>query len=210
MFDDRYFFKLLEEKYGDLLKVSVKKKYIFLIPSSKFVTAEMQNKQFYDNHTFYQCEYDPNLYISLLGKVLQKDNSSFQTFLGFKKSMIFNVNEEFEREVSVPGVKGSSYIKVIYIDNVVDESCYNPSVSNTNNPIKRGETFVRYSSKEEYLSFFKQNLKSNLEMKEVETLLNEKVDRMINNYILIKNHVLDYSMYFQEEFNPLKKVRYLF
>jgi len=43
----------------------------------------MLTRIFYDNHTFFQSEYDPNLYVNLNGKVLElKNETIFQTYLG--------------------------------------------------------------------------------------------------------------------------------
>ena len=120
--------------------------------------------------------------------------------------MHFNVIEELYQEVSCPGVSSSPTIKVIYIDNVVDESCYNPTIqSNT----AKKETLNRCQTKDEYLNFFRKKLKENYsDLKVVESSLNEITDKMINNFILIKNHVETYSMHFMKEYNPIKLVNY--
>lgn len=207
MSDDRFFFKNLEEKYSDLLKVSVRKKYIFLIPSHKYVTPNMQNRSFYENHTFYQSEYDFSLFVSLNGKVLQQEKNTLKTFLGYKKEMVFNIIEELLREVNIQGVSSSPTIKAIYIDNVVEESCYNPAIQTNSN---KKECLTRYNTKEEYLSYFRNSLRQNSELKEIENNLNETTEKMINNYILIKNHIETYAMHFQQEFSPLKSVSIYF
>jgi hypothetical protein len=210
MNDNRFFFKTLEEKYSDLLKTAVKKKYVFLIPSYKFVTPNMQNKFFYENHIFYQSDYDPSLFVSLNGRVLEHVNNSFNTFLGFKKPMKFSIEEELYQEVNIQGVSCSPSVKVIYIDNVIDESCYNTTVGqNSGNQVKK-ESLNQMNTKEEYLAFYANYSKTNVELKELTSLLTEITDKMINNYILIKNHTQNYAMHFQQEFNPFKQVSILY
>lgn len=206
MSDDKLFYKTLEEKYHEILKVAVKKKYIFLVPSFKYVTQNMLNKSFFENHTFYQCEYDSSLFISLQGKVLKFENNAFKTYLGHKKEMVFNVVEELYKEVNIQGLTINPTIKAMSIDNVIDESCYNTTNINVNNNFKK-EAFVRFNTKEEYKNFYKNYFKSNpTEYKEIETALNELAEKLINNYILIKNYVPVYAMHFQQESNPFKKL----
>ena len=63
MTDSIFFFRTLQDKYSEFLKVAVRKKYIFFIPSKKYVTPNMQTKAFYESHTFYQNDYDPSLFV---------------------------------------------------------------------------------------------------------------------------------------------------
>lgn len=203
MSNDRFFFKFLEEKYSELLKVAVRKKYVFLIPSAKYVST--QNKNFYENHTFYQSEYEPNYLVSLQGKVLEHKDTAFYTYLGFKKDMVFNIEQELYRDVNIQGVSSSPTIKIIFIDNVIDETSYNSTVNPNSNANKK-DSLNRLNTKDEYLSYLKSYMIANPGFKEIDIILNEVTDKMINNYILIKNHVQTYAMYFQQEFNSLKQV----
>jgi hypothetical protein len=66
------------------------------------------------------------------------------------------------------------------------------------------------NTKEEYLAFYANYSKTNVELKELTSLLTEITDKMINNYILIKNHTQNYAMHFQQEFNPFKQVSILY
>lgn len=206
MNDNRFFFKTLEDKYAELLKTAVKKKYVFLIPSYKFVTPNMQNKYFYESHIFYQCDYDTSLFVSLNGRVLEHTANSFNTFLGFKKQMKFNVEEELYQEVNIQGLSSSPSVKVLYIDNVIDESCYNTGVGLNSGTQSKKDSLTQMNTKEEYLAYYANYSKTNVELKELTTLLTEITDKMINNYILIKNHTQNYAMHFQQEFNPFKQV----
>ena len=87
-----------------------------MIPPSKYITLNMLTRPFYDNHIFYNCEYEEKMLINLNGKVIQSNNNQVQTYLSFKRPMIFNVLDEGMREV------GNSCVKAVYIDNVIDES----------------------------------------------------------------------------------------
>lgn len=202
MSDDKLFFKFLEERNMDLFQTAVRKKYTFLVPSAKYLSSNMLTRHFYDNHTFYQCEYDPTLMVSLCGKVMQIQNGcQFNTFLGFKKEMQFNNIDEVNKVVSLPGSgsQGSTMIKYVKIDNIIDENSYNPMISHRETVTKGKDILKRFSSKEEYLTYFKLMIKKNPELNEVESLLNDIEEKLKNNYILIKNHVKTYAMYFQQE-----------
>ena len=184
------FFKVLNEKNKDLLEIASKKKYTFMVPLSKFITPNMLIRPFYDNHTFYASEYDDKIHINLNGRALEYKNNQFQSYIGFKKQMNFNIIDESMREIN------NCYIKVIYIDNIIDETVYN-STNIILNPNKK-ETLKRFNNKEDYVKYFNNLLKSNDELKEIDIALNELIERMQNNYILMKNHVHTYSKYFQE------------
>lgn len=162
-----------------------------MVPPSKYITHNMLNRAFYDNHLFYHCEYDEKMMINLAGKVIQSNNNQFNTYLLFKRPMLFNVIDEGMREV------GNSCIKVIYIDNVIDETAFSQSSIMMNTGSKR-DSLKRMISKDEYINNFFNLMKKNEDLKEMEILLSELVEKLQNNYILIKNHVLTYSKYFQE------------
>jgi hypothetical protein len=190
--DDTLFFKNLLEKHKDLVEMSTKKKYTFIVPLAKYITPNMLIRNFYDNHVFYQCDYDPKMYVNLNGRVLEFKNNQFQTFLGFKRQMTFNVIEELMREIM-----NNVYTKVIYIDNVIDETVYNQSSSVTSNLSKK-DTMKRYNNKDDYVKYFGNLVRLNDELKEIEYNLKELIDKLQNNYILIKGHVHTYYKYYQE------------
>lgn len=196
--DDILFFKNLIEKNKDLVDVVTKKKYTFIVPLAKYITPNMLTRSFYDNHTFYQCEYDHKMYINLNGKVLEIKNNSFQTFLGFKRPMVFNIIEELMREVA-----NNSYMKVIYIDNVIDETVYNQNTPNTSQSNKK-DVLKRYNNKDDYVKYFNNLIKANEDLKEVDQALNSLIDKLQNNYILIRGHVHTYYKYYQELVSEFK------
>jgi hypothetical protein len=190
--DDILFFKNLIEKNKDLVEIAAKKKYTLIVPLSKYITPNMLTRSFYDNHTFYQCEYDHKMYINQNGKVLEFKNNSFQTFLGFKRQMVFNIIEELMREVG-----NNNYLKVIYIDNVIDETVYNQNTTTTNQSNKK-DVIKRYNNKDDYVKYFNNLIKANEDLKEVDQALNSLIDKLQNNYILIRGHVHTYYKYYQE------------
>jgi hypothetical protein len=196
--DDSLFFKNLLEKHKDLVETAIKKKYTFIVPLSKYITPNMLIRSFYDNHTFYQSDYDSRMNVNLNGRVLEFKKDQFQTFLGFKRTMTFNIIEELMREVA-----NNVYMKVIYIDNVIDETVYNQNSSISSTTSKK-DMIRRFSNKDEYVKFFSNLVKSNEELKEVEVNLKELIDKLQNNYILIKGHVHTYYKYYQELVNEFR------
>ena len=135
------FFKILAETQSDLLLVMEKKKYNLLVPPSKCISQNMLTKQFYENHLFYQSDYDERTYINLNAKVLEFNNNTFQTHLGFKKIMFFNVLDQNIME-------SFTNVQVIHIDNIIDENMYQTVISSTTSIYKK-EMLRRCSSKEE-------------------------------------------------------------
>jgi hypothetical protein len=170
-----------------------------MVPLDKYITPNMLIRTFYDNHCFYKCEYDPKLHISLTGRVIQLNDNQFKTFLGYKKPMSFNVIDENMREV------GNNYISVVYIDNVIDETVYNQN-SIPSGTISKKEFLRRFATKEEYISYFNSLIKKHEELKDIDTQLNDLIEKLQNNYILIKNHVHTFTKYFQELGSDFRQV----
>lgn len=164
---------------------------MFIVPQSKFITPNMLERHFYDNHTFYQCEYDESIYISLSGRVLQLLDNQFKTFLGYSKEMKFNMLDTSKRELD------NQSIDVVYIDNVINELAYTTS-SSTSKAMSKKDSLKRAKTKEDYLSLSNNLAKKYPELREIEFTLIELIERLQNNYILMKNHVLTFTKYFQE------------
>ena len=198
--DDKLFFRILEEKHLDLLQVSIKNRYTFLIPSSRYLSPNMITRNFYENHMFFSCEYDRSLMVSLSGKVMEViSNSTLGTYLGFRKSMQFNIVEELDRCINIPGNNNSNSVRIVHIDNIIDEDSYNPMISSSIQAPKNKDALKQCSSSDEYIEYYHQMSKKNYEFQEVEIILNELITKLKNNYILIKNHVQAYAMYFHQD-----------
>lgn len=140
-FMDELFFRVLFETQGDLLLILMKKKYYLLVPPTKCISANMLTKQFYENHCFYQSEYDDRTYLNLQGKVLELNNNTFQTHLGYKKVMYFNIIDESIME-TMPNVQ------ITHIDNIIDESMYQTVISSSASIYKK-EMLRKCPTKEE-------------------------------------------------------------
>lgn len=139
---EELFFKVLFEFQGDLLVLFMNgKKYFLLVPPTKCIMQNVLTTSFYENHLFYQSDYDDRIYINLQGKVLELNNNIFQTHLGYKKIMYFNVIDEFIME-EIPNVN------IIKIENIIDESMYQPVITSASSIYKK-EWLRRCSSREE-------------------------------------------------------------
>ena len=139
---EQLFFKILFEFQGDLLLLIMKKKkYYLLVPPTKCILQNVLTTSFYENHLFYQSDYDERIYINLQGKVLELNNNTFQTHLGYKKMMYFNIIDESIME-NIPNVQ------IIHIENIIDESMYQPVIS-SNASIYKKEMLRRCSSMDE-------------------------------------------------------------
>lgn len=209
--DEKTFFKVLEDKYSELLKVCLKKNSSFSVylPPYKYLAPNMLNKGFYENHIYCRSEYNPSLLISLNGKVLSHNQSddSLQTFIGFKKPLKFGISGENMREVNVAGLSSSPQsINVVNIDNVIDENSFNSNISKAGKDKNQGDKLTKMNTKEEYLIYYK-SFQTSSEFREVEIRLQESTKRLMNDYILMKGHESSYGqLHFQEEIRPIEQV----
>jgi hypothetical protein len=206
--DDKIYLKILLEKYQDIVNSIIRNQYKIFIPPYKYISQDMLSKNFYENHIFYQSEYNPLLYISLNGRVIEQSQSEdfFQTYIGYKKYMKFNIISKSPRELQLPNMEYPPIVTVINIDNVIEENFYNPPASTMKESMIKKDVLIRYETKEEYISYYNSMLKSNSDFKEIDSQLNIAVKKLQNEYILLKNHVAMYSMYFQEHFVPVKEL----
>jgi len=112
--------------------------------------------------------------------------------IGFKKSMLFNITDQSLRELS------SFSVNITSIDNVIDETTYNEQMNSSSFSISKKDVLRRKETKDDYLTDFEKLSKKNIELSDIYATLSELIDRLQNNYILIKNHITTYSKYFQE------------
>jgi len=106
--------------------------------------------------------------------------------------MIFNVIDQSVRELS------NFSINVTSIDNVIDETTYNEQLNSSSFSMSKKDVIRRFSTKDEYLTDIERLIKKNPELGDINQTLNDLIDKLQNNYILIKNHITTYSKYFQE------------
>lgn len=165
---------------------------MFLVPIPKFIDENFLTRNFYNNHIFYQCDYDEKIYINLNGRALELSSThQFQTYLGFKDNLTFNIVEQLKMELSYDNVT------VVYIDNLIDEKLY-AKTTNTDPSSFKKDSLKRCSNKDEYVSSLQMLSRKNEELKEIDILLSELCDKLQYNYIIIKNHTSTYSKYFKE------------
>jgi len=124
--------------------------------------------------------------------------------IGFKKSMLFNITDQSLRELS------SFSVNITSIDNVIDETTYNEQMNSSSFSISKKDVLRRKETKDDYLTDFEKLSKKNIELSEIYATLSELIDRLQNNYILIKNHITTYSKYFQELGCDFRQVIVLF
>ena len=117
--------------------------------------------------------------------------NQFQTYLGFKKNMTFNIVEQVKMELL------NDNANVVFIDNVIDENLFTLSTNSDSGSLRR-DIIKRCADKDEYVRAFNSLVNKNDELKIINDLLTELSDKLQNNYILIKNHTSTYSKFFKE------------
>jgi hypothetical protein len=75
--------------------------------------------------------------------------------------------------------------------------------------MSKKDVIKKQQNKDEYLNEFDKLSKKNPELTDIIPNLNEIIDRLQNNYILIKNHIQTYSKYFQELGCDFRQVRFV-
>ena len=94
----------LKEKFIDIYNLLMRNQgengLIFFVPNARFYSSDsLGDKSFYYSHIFKKSNYDPCLYINLLGKVMKSiDQKKFVTELGFKNRFELNVKNTFKNE----------------------------------------------------------------------------------------------------------------
>lgn len=137
------------------------------------------------------------------GKAIELSSTNhFQTYLGFKKNMTFNVIEQVKMELL------SDVASIVYIDNVIDENYY--TQTNTSDSLSSKKDIIkRCSSKDEYITTFGNLVRKNEDLKEIDIMLADLCDKLQNNYIFIKNHTATFSRFFKELGQEFRQVIYL-
>lgn len=211
--EEKTFFRILEDKESDLLKVCIgdKSTYSVYFPPCKYLTPNMLTKTFFESHICCKSKYNSNLIVSLNGKVLSVNNSekSMQSFLGFKKNLKFFILSEGSRDVSIAGSSGSQTINVIVIDNVIDDGGYTIGTTvKVEKDANQENKLIRYYTKEDYLDRYRGLLAASNEFTEVDIRLQEATKRLLNDYMLVSGYEGLYGqLHFQEEVRPIEQVR---
>ena len=191
MSEDTTFFGKLHKSFPDLEKLIMERKYIVLEPKKKLIAANALTKNFYYNHIFYKCPYDPSLYINLNGKVLKYEHPKFTSYLGWKndKEMILTIKDSYNSM--------SSDITCFQLDNVCDEINYTETKS-----ILKNNQLQKKSNMRQYIEYNEELLKND-QYKKAYQRLTKFTKEMKNNYMFMKGYEDSYSSIFNKRFNKL-------
>ena len=91
----------LKDKFSDIYDLlsnnSGENNLIFFAPSPSFYTSDsLEDRSFFYSHIFKKSNYNPDLYVNFLGKVMKSvDKKKFVTELGFKKKFELNVKGSY-------------------------------------------------------------------------------------------------------------------
>lgn len=191
MSEDTSFFGKLHKSFPDLEKLIMERKYIVLEPKKKLIAANALTKNFYYNHIFYKCPYDPTLFINLNGKVLKYEHPKFTSYLGWKndKEMILTIKDSFNTM--------SSDVTCFQLDNVCDEINYTETKS-----ILKNNQLQKKSNMKQYIEYNEELLK-NEQYKKAYQRLTKFTKEMKTNYMFMKGYEDSYSSIFNKRFNKL-------
>lgn len=191
MSEDTTFFGRLHKSFPDLEKLIIERKYIVLEPKKKLIAANALTKNFYYNHIFYKCPYDPSLYINLNGKVLKYEHPKFTSYLGWKndKEMILTIKDSYNSM--------SSDITCFQLDNVCDEINYTETKS-----ILKNNQLQKKSNMRQYIDYNEELLKND-QYKKAHQRLTKFTKEMKTNYMFMKGYEDSYSSIFNKRFNKL-------
>ena len=191
MSEDTTFFGKLHKSFPDLEKLIMERKYIVLEPKKKLIAANALTKNFYYNHIFYKCPYDPTLFINLNGKVLKYEHPKFTSYLGWKndKEMILTIKDSFNTM--------SSDVTCFQLDNVCDEINYTETKS-----ILKNNQLQKKSNMKQYIEYNEELLK-NEQYKKAYQRLTKFTKEMKTNYMFMKGYEDSYSSIFNKRFNKL-------
>jgi hypothetical protein len=181
----------LHKSFPDLEKLIMERKYIVLEPKKKLIAANALTKNFYYNHIFYKCPYDPSLYINLNGKVLKYEHPKFTSYLGWKndKEMILTIKDSYNSM--------SSDITCFQLDNVCDEINYTETKS-----ILKNNQLQKKSNMRQYIEYNEELLKND-QYKKAYQRLTKFTKEMKTNYMFMKGYEDSYSSIFNKRFNKL-------
>ena len=193
----------LNEKFPDiyelLKKNSGENNLIFFVPKASFYSLESLNdRTFYYSHIFKKSNYNPNLYVNFLGKVLKStDKKKFVAELGFKNRFELNVKNSYLYDNNI-----LSYTT----DGICIDGENNMSIVETDKEKNTDFLFKRCSNSKEYIEYY-----SNKELetekynkfKKGKLNLDKFIYAMKNNNILMKENEDAYGAVFSNSVSKL-------
>ena len=186
----------LKEKFIDiyelLLKNSGENNLIFFVPNARFYSVESLNdKTFFYSHIFKKSNYNPNLYVNFLGKVMKStDKKKFVAELGFKNRFELNVKSSYIYDKN---------ILCYTTDGICIDGENNMAVVETSKEKNTDFVFKRCLNSKEYIEYY-----SNKELetekyskfKKGKLNLDKFIYAMKNNNILMKENEDAYGIVF--------------
>lgn len=186
----------LKEKFIDIYNLLMRNQgengLIFFVPNARFYSSDsLGDKSFYYSHIFKKSNYDPCLYINLLGKVMKSiDQKKFVTELGFKNLFEINVKNTSVNEEGI-----LSYI----IDGICIDGLNNLKIVDSGGN-KSEFVFKRFSTSNEYIEYYNSEELKNVEKYKNFNMgksnLNKFIYAMKNNNILMKENEEAYGSVF--------------
>ena len=193
----------LKEKFSDIYDLLSKNNgengLIFFVPNPSFYIGESLNdRNFFYSHIFKKSNYDPNLYVNFLGKVMKStDKKKFVAELGFKNRFELNVKNSYTNEDNILSFTTDG----ICIDGESQISVYDSNKEKNNDFV-----FKRCSNSKEYLEYYNQEELKNEKYKKFnkgKLFLDKFIYAMKNNNILMKENEDAYGNVF---FNSVSKL----
>ena len=193
----------LKEKFIDiyelLSKNSGENNLIFFVPNARFYSVESLNdKTFFYSHIFKKSNYNPNLYVNFLGKVMKStDKKKFVAELGFKNRFELNVKSSYINDDNI-----LSYTT----DGICIDGENNMAVVETSKEKNTDFVFKRCLNSKEYIEYY-----SNKELetekyskfKKGKLNLDKFIYAMKNNNILMKENEDAYGAVFSNSVSKL-------
>ena len=193
----------LKEKFSDiyelLSKNSVENNLIFFVPNARFYSVESLNdRAFYYSHIFKKSNYNPDLYVNFLGKVMKSvDKKKFVTELGFKNKFELNVKNSYINDDNIISLA---------TDGLCIDGENNMDVVETEKEKNNEFEFKRCSDSKEYIEYYSnEELTKEKYKKYIKGKINldKFIYAMKNNNILMKENEDAYGMVFSNSVSKL-------
>lgn len=192
--DTDLFLNGLKTKFSYLLQKIQNEKLELLIPPKHLITKNMIYPYFYSNHIIYPSPYDPQMIINLNGKVLQRSDNTFISFIGWKRKLQVNIKEKV-----VCALSNGKQLEYHSIDNICDDFHYKkPEIDVNKFPMTTFEIGEGYTS-----YYYQESFSQIEEFCMAEKHLEHFLELMNNHFILTQNNESAYYEEFKQRLNPV-------
>lgn len=191
--DSDFFLDGLKTKFIYLLHKIKKEKLVLLFPPKHLITKNMIYLHFYANHIIYPSPYDPQKFINLNGKVLQRSEDIFTSYIGWSQQVQVTIKEKVIWALEMGNLEYQS------IDNICDDIHYKkPEQDIIKFPMT---TFI---ISEGYISYYYQERFVTIEEYCIaENKLEHFLELMNNHFVLTKNNEAAYFEEFKLRLSPV-------